>query len=206
MSTAHVATAPQAKLLLAVELRPLLNLLMREPRTVTEAAVALGMNVQRTHYLMGKLLKAGVAEVAAERRRSGPPVKVYRVPPHWFIPLESTSAESLEAFVNAQVQPRIEKLVREILQVFRQRRSEQQGFWLSDGNLSLGDVNGAAQDLWEGQEPVVFTLGQVRVSRTRATEFKRQLIAMTQEFEQAPDEQAAVYRFAVMVVRDQETG
>ncbi|MHA0036465.1 ArsR/SmtB family transcription factor [Deinococcus sp. PESE-13] len=197
MLNARVANAAQARLLLKVELRPMLNLLMQEPQSVSSLARTLGLNLQRASYLLEKLLKADIVEISGEQRRAGRPVKLYRLQQDWFIPFEMAPSETLETFVLAQVQPRLEELVRALVQVFMQRTGEQRGFWLSAGNLSLGDASGAAQQLWEGDEPLLFTLGQIRVSEDKARTFKRLLLELAEAEELSPTQK---YAFAVLMV------
>lgn len=179
----------------------MLNLLMREAHSVTDLAARLDTSVQRAHYLTGKLLEAEIAVVAGERRRAGPPVKLYHVPHPWFIPFSATNAETLEAFGNAQVLPRIEKIVQEAVQVFHEHTHGERGYWLTPNNLSMGDEQGVPQNLWQGDEPLLVNFSQVNIPREKATEFKRRLIALAGEYQamSTPKEQA--YTFALMLVR-----
>ncbi len=195
----HVATAVQAKLLLAVDLRPLLNLLIRGPNSVTDLAEKLGLNVQRVYYVVQKLLKAGVVTVSREQRR-GRAVKLYAVPQPWFIPYEVTTAEALDTFVGAQVQPRIEARVRDILRVYVNRTGEHRGFWFSEDGLSLGDASGAAQHLWEGEEDLLFTIGSIRLPEGTVKELKRYLIALAQDEDACAGHLKQTYAFAMLVV------
>ncbi|WP_189069735.1 winged helix-turn-helix domain-containing protein [Deinococcus radiotolerans] len=182
-----------------MELRPLLNLLIQGPKSVTDLAEHLELNVQRAYYLVQKLVKVDVASVITERR-GGRTVKMYAVPQPWFIPYEVTTAEALESFVGAQVQPRIEERVREILRVYVNQTGDHRGFWLSADGLSLGDDRGTAQDLWEGDQNLLFTIGAIRLTAGQVKELKRSLVSLAHEEHTHPSTPRQTYDFAVLLV------
>lgn len=128
----RVANSAQAALLLDVGLRPLLDLLIQRPRSVGEVAQSLGVSVQRAHYLVGKLERVGVAEVVEVCPRAGRAVKRYRVLSRWFIPYEATGAETLEAFLDGQILPRVERFTHLSVGRFREL-DDRWGFWLERG-------------------------------------------------------------------------
>jgi hypothetical protein len=67
--------------------RRLLLWFARRPKSVGEAAAALGMDLKRAHYFIRRLADLGLLVVAGERRRAGRPVKLYRaVADSFFIP------------------------------------------------------------------------------------------------------------------------
>lgn len=201
---ARVANAGQAALLLDVALRPLLDLLMRAPHPAGEVATKLGVNIQRAHYLIGKLERAGVAEVAEVRPRSGRGVKCYRVPPRWFVPYEVTGAETLEAFMGAQILPRVEQLTHLGVDHLRDF-GDDWGFWLEQGQergtLSMGTSNGTGNELFGGNEPFLLNIVGLHLTREGASEFGRRLTAVLEEFQAQHSPSAPTYTVALMLVR-----
>lgn len=199
-----VANAAQAALLLDVTLRPLLGFLMHAPRSAGEVAAHLDMSLQRAHYLLGKLVRAGVAEVASVEARAGRPVRRYRVAPRWFIPYEVTGAETLEAFLAAQILPRMERFVQLSTHLLREHQPTW-GYWLEQGpetsNLRMGDLGGTADALFTGDEPFLLNIGNNRLSRARAAELKRRLLAVLEEFSEEETAGAPEYTIGVMLVR-----
>lgn len=204
MEGSQTANAQQAALLLDVKLGPLLNLLTRGERSASEVAAHLGVSVQRAHYLLGKLTGAGIAAVVREDTRAGRAVKRYRMPGRWFIPYEVTGAETLEAFASAQLMPRFETLIGHGVRVMRER-SPHWGFWLEGGaentSLLIGDEGGPAHELFFGDEPFFMNIGHLHLKRERASELKRRLWAVLEEFEVENIPGAPEYTLALMLVR-----
>ena len=67
--------------------RRLLLWFARRPKSVGEAAAALGMDLKRAHYFIRRLESLGLLVVAGERHRAGRPVRLYRaVADSFFIP------------------------------------------------------------------------------------------------------------------------
>jgi hypothetical protein len=58
--------------------RRLLLWFARRPKSVGEAAAALGMDLKRAHYFIRRLADLGLLVVAGVRARAGRPVKLYR--------------------------------------------------------------------------------------------------------------------------------
>ncbi|GAA5533809.1 winged helix-turn-helix domain-containing protein [Deinococcus aluminii] len=204
MTGHQVANAAQAALLLDVTLRPLLGFLMHAPRSASEVAAHLDVNLQRAHYLLGKLVRAGVAEVVNVQPRAGRAVKWYRVAPRWFIPFEITGAETLEAFLAAQILPRMARFVQLSTNLLREHQPTW-GYWLEQGpetsNLRMGDLGGTAEALFVGDEPFLLNIGNNRLSRERAAELKRRLIALLEEFSDLETAGAPEYTIGLMLVR-----
>ncbi|WP_216323732.1 winged helix-turn-helix domain-containing protein [Deinococcus aestuarii] len=200
----RVANGVQAALLLDVGLRPLLDLLIRSPRSVGEVASELRLKVQRAHYLVGKLERAGVAEVVEVCPRTGRPVKRYAVPPRWFIPYEATGAETLEAFLDGQILPRVERFTHLGVGLLREL-DDCWGFWLEQGeegsNLSMGTPTRKGYELFGGDEPFLLNIGGLRLTREQAGEFKRRLLAVMEEFQTQDDPDAPTHTVALMLVR-----
>ena len=197
----RVADSTQAALLLDVGLRPLLSLLMRSPHTASEAAAGLAVNLQRAHYLLGKLERAEVVEV---RPRAGRAVKRYGVPPRGFIPYEVTGAETLEAFLAAQILPRVERLTRLGVQLLHEN-GDCWGYWLEQGEVSstlrMGDPDGAAEALFGGDEPFLLNIGGIRLTREQASDLKRRLLAVVEEFQIQDTPEAPLHTVALMLAR-----
>lgn len=204
MEDVRTANAQQAALLLDVELRALLTLLMRGERSASQVAQLLEVSVQRAHYLLGKLTRAGVAVVVREDARAGRAVKQYRMPERWFIPYEVTGAETLEAFASAQVLPRVERLVSHSARLLREH-SPHWGFWLEGGtenaSLLIGDEHSPAHELFFGDEPFLMSLGSMHLSRERAGELKRRLMDVLDDFGTESTPGTSEYTVALMLVR-----
>ena len=199
----RVATHEQAGLLLDVELRPLLGLLMNAPRTASEVAAQLGLSLHHVHYRLTRLAQVGVAEVALEPR-AGRALKRYRVADRWFIPYEVTSAETLEAFVATQIVPRIETFVKLSVEQIGLAFGHW-GYWHErDGTsstLRLGDPNGASRELFEGDEPFLFNIGTMSLTREQASELKRRLVGVLENFEPLSGEPGQPYSFGLLMAR-----
>ena len=204
MNPVRTANAEQATLLLDVKLHPLLDLLMRAECSASEVAAHLNVSVQRAHYLLGKLIQAKVAVIERHDARAGRSIKRYRMPGRWFIPYEVTGAETLEAFASAQLLPRLETLIGHSARILHQH-SPHWGFWLESNaeNLSLliGDGHGPAHELFFGDEPFFLNIGHMHLSRERATELKRRLWAVLEDFEVEETPGAPEYTIALMLVR-----
>lgn len=203
-STARVAEARQAALLLDFSLRPLLSLLMKAPHSVSELAAALDLSVQRAHYLIGKLSAAGIADLDSLQPRAGRAVKRYRVAARWFIPFEVTGAETLHAFLAAQILPRMERFVELGLRQVGDTYSHW-GFWLEQqgvsSNLHMGDPSGAATELFEGDEPFLLNIGTAHLTREQASTFKRRLLQLLGEFDLPVQDGAVPYSVGLLLAR-----
>lgn len=200
----RVANQVQAALLLDVKLRPLLDLLLRHPCSPGEAARRLAVSVQRAHYLVGKLERAGVAEVVEVCPRNGRPIKRYAVPPRWFIPYEVTGAETLEAFLDGQILPRIEQFTHLSIGLLREL-DDRWGFWLEQDEegsiLSMGTPGRKGYELFARDEPFLLNIGGLRLNREQAKELKRRLLAVAEEFQALDSAEAPTYTFALMLAR-----
>ncbi|WP_310584952.1 ArsR family transcriptional regulator [Deinococcus sp.] len=201
LPAARVADSQQARLLLDVSLRPLISVLMGRSRSASEVARELGLSVQRAHYLLGKLMTAGIAELDSIQPRAGRAVRRYRVGPRWFVPFEATGAETLHAFLAAQIMPRMELFVKLSLRQIGDVYSHW-GFWLEhsegSGSLNLGDPTGRARELFEGDEPFLFNLGSMHLSSRNATALKRRLLAVLEEFETLEDAGGTAYALGLL--------
>ena len=109
--------------------------------------------------------------------------------PRWFVPFEATGAETLHAFLAAQIMPRMELFVKLSLRQIGDVYSHW-GFWLehseSSGSLNLGDLAGGARELFEEDEPFLFNLGSMHLTQN-ATALKRRLLAVLEEFQALED-------------------
>ncbi|PYE51919.1 winged helix-turn-helix domain-containing protein [Deinococcus yavapaiensis] len=108
-SSSRVSTRRQAELLLDPANYRYLDALMGRECSAGELAKMLGEDVRRVHYLLGRLVDADLAYVAREEKRAGRPVKYYAMNAHWLVPFDMTDAETIEALLNAQLQPRLER-------------------------------------------------------------------------------------------------
>jgi len=201
LPAARVADSQQARLLLDVSLRPLISVLMGRSRSASEVARELGLSVQRAHYLLGKLMTAGIAELDSIQPRAGRAVRRYRVGPRWFVPFEATGAETLHAFLAAQIMPRMELFVKLSLRQIGDMYSHW-GFWLEHSGVSssmnLGDPAGRARELFEGDEPFVLNLGSMHLSPQNASALKRRLLAVLEEFETLEDAGGTAYALGLL--------
>ncbi|MEF2277058.1 ArsR family transcriptional regulator [Deinococcus sp. YIM 134068] len=199
-----MADSTQAALLLDVELRPLLSLLMQSPHTASEAAAGLAVNLQRAHYLLGKLERAAIAEVVEVRPRAGRAVKRYGVPPRWFIPYEVTGAETLEAFLGGQILPRVERFTRLSIGLLRDA-DDRWGFWLEQGEegstLSMGSPSRRGNEVFDQDEPFLLNIGSLRLTREQAGDLKRRLLTVLEEFQMQDTPEAPLHTVALMLVR-----
>ncbi|MFC4638185.1 winged helix-turn-helix domain-containing protein [Deinococcus hohokamensis] len=204
MSTHHIATRPQAALLLHPELRSLLQYLMQGARSAAEVARQLDLPLARASYLLGKLQRGGVAFVERVDPRPGRPVKRYRVAPRWFIPYDVTAAETLDAFWLEQIRPRMAQIA-----ALAARQAQDYapvwGLWLSkgetDSNLEIGDQSGPAQDVFAGDEPLMLTIANLRLNEQQARHLKRRLLALLEETAQGETPTSPVYTLSLMLVR-----
>jgi predicted transcriptional regulator len=181
LPAARIADARQAELLLDIGLRSLIGLLMRNPHTVTEVSDQLKISVQRAHYLIQKLMRAGVALLDSVQARAGRAIRRYRIAPRWFIPFEVTEADTLQAFLAAQIMPRMEKFIELSLKQIGDTFSRW-GYWLEQngesGSLNIGDPEGRARDLFEGDEPFLLNIGTMWLNAEHASRLKRKLLAL----------------------------
>lgn len=199
----RTANTQQAQLLLDVSLRPAFSLLMVAPSSARQVAQHLKVNMQRAYYLLRKLERAGIAEVREEAGH-----KLYRVSPRWFIPYEVTRADTLHTFLSGQIVPRMERFATLGVDLL-QRQQPDWGAWLETGplgsNLSMGDTEGKAHDLFTGTEPLILNIGSVHLTRARAEDLKRRLLAVMDDLEQqhspGTDKYSDEYSFALMLVR-----
>ena len=205
----RTASAEQAGVLLDVKLRPLLALLMNMPSTAGEVAAHLGLDLGRAHYRLTRLVRAGVAEVTiaevrvAEAKREARPgraLKRYWVAGRWFVPFEVTGADTLEAFVKSQIMPRMERFVelgvRQIGDTY-----PAWGYWLDSDSLNMGDPGGRANELFGGGEPFLMNIGSINLRREHASELKRRLLAVMDEFAAHHDVQEPAYTFGLLMAR-----
>ena len=190
LPAARVADPQQARLLLDVSLRLLIGVLMGRSFSASEVARKLSLSGQRAHDLLGKLMTTGIAELDSIQPRVGRFIRRYWVSPRWFVPFEATGAEMLDAFLAAQIMPRMELFVKLSVRQIRDVYSHW-GFWLEhsegSGSLNLGDPAGRARELFEGDEPFLSNLGSMHLSSQNATALKRRLLAVLEEFQALED-------------------
>lgn len=200
----RTASAEQAALLLDLESRPLLALLMNTPSTAGEVAAHLGLDLGRAHYRLTRLVRAGVAEVTmaevTQEARAGRALKRYRVAGRWFVPFEVTGAETLEAFVASQIMPRMERFVRLGVCQIGDTYADW-GYWLDGNTLNMGDPNGRARELFEGDEPFLLNIGAMNLRREHVSELKQRLLALIEEFAVYHDGQEPAYTFGLLLAR-----
>lgn len=201
LPAARVADSQQAALLLDVSLRPLIGVLMGRSRSASEVAHELSLSVQRAHYLIHKLMTAGIAELDSVQPRAGRAIRRYRVGPRWFVPFEATGAETLHAFLAAQIMPRMELFVKLSLRQIGNVHSHW-GFWLEhsgvSSSLNLGDPAGRARELFEGDAPFMLNLGTMHLSSQNATLLKRRLLALLEEFQTLEDVGSTSYALGLL--------
>lgn len=196
----RVATTEQARILLDVATRPLLDLLMTGERSASQVAAHLGVSVQRAHYLLGKLTRAEIAEVSRVQPRSGRAVRYYTAPPRWFVSFAVTGEATLEAFMEAQVLPRIQRFLRlGVRQIGEKYRDW--GYWLDSGSLDMGDPDGAARHLFQGDEPFLLNIGTVHLAPERASALKRRLRAVVEEFVSQEDRAKPSYTIGLLLAK-----
>jgi hypothetical protein len=201
---ARVANARQAELLLDVELRRVVVPMMKRACSASELAPELGIGLQRAHYLIGRLQAAGVTALDSVQPRAGRPIRRYRVAPRWFVPFEVTGADTLEAVLEAQLLPRMQRLVglsvQQIAADFREW-----GYWLEQEgettNLRMGDVHGAARALFDGDEPFLLNIGTVWLSAEHASHLKRRLLSVLEEFSEHHDPAQHAYTIGLQLAR-----
>jgi len=201
MSEAHrVATAEQARILLDVTTRPLLDLLMTGEHSASQVAAYLGVSVQRAHYLLEKWRRADIAKVNRVQPRSGRAVRYYTMAPRWFVPFAVTGEETLETFVDAQILPRMQRFVGLGIRQIGERYRDW-GYWLDGGSLNMGNPDGEAQQLFEGDEPFLLNLGTIRLSPERSSALKQRLLAAVEEFRAQHDPQEPAYTVGLLLAR-----
>ena len=204
LSAARVADSRQAALLLDVSLRKVLTLLMKRARSSSELARELGLSLQRAHYLIGKLHAADVAHLDSVQPRSGRAVKRYRAAPRWFVPFEVTGADTLETFLGDQILPRMQHFVGLSVRQIEAEYSEW-GFWLEqDGetsSLNVGNSDGTARELFEGDKPFMFSLGTLWLSPEHASRLKRRLLEVLDEFSELHDLSQPPYTIGLQLAR-----
>jgi len=204
LPAARVADARQAALLLNVELRQVILPMMQRACSASELARELGIGVQRAHYLIGRLQAAGVAELVSVQPRAGRPIRRYRVAPRWFVPFEVTGADTLEAFLASQILPHMQRFVGLSVQQIAAEFSEW-GYWLEQegvsSHLRMGDANGAAMALFEGDEPFLLNIGTVWLSAEHATQLKRRLLSVLSEFWGLHDAAQPAYTIGLQLAR-----
>ena len=203
-SVRRVADSRQAALLLDVALRPVIARLMKWPSSAAELGRAEGLKLRRAHYLIGRLLEAGVAELDSVQPRAGRAIRRYRVAPRWFVPYEVTGAETLDAFLAAQIMPRMGQIVglgtRQL-----EAALDDFGFWLEregeGSTLRMGDSGGAATALFAGDEPFLLNIGTLHLSDEGASRLKRRLEAVVEEFQTLHDLKNSPYTVGLQLVR-----
>ena len=198
------ATAAQAALLLDVTLRALLGRLMTTPSTVTEVALMLKVSPNRAQYLVGKLQRADIAVVTAVEPRAGRALRRYGVTPRWFIPFEVTGADTLDAFLAAQLIPRVTRMMMLTARQM-QEHTDTWGYWLEQhdvtgSNLRLGNGDGQGSDLFAGVAPLMANVATLTLSARQAQELKARLIALFDDFG-SPEAGGEAHSVAVLLVR-----
>jgi len=74
-------------------LRRLLLWFSREPRSVGEASLAIGIDIRRVHYQVRRLEALGLLRAVGSRSRAGRPVRLYRaVARSFFVPFDAAPA------------------------------------------------------------------------------------------------------------------
>ena len=89
LSRMHVRDERLAAVFTDPRLRRILLWFTRRPKSISESAALLGIDLKQTHYCVRKLTKLGLLFVAEERSRAGRAIKYYRaVSDAFFIPNE----------------------------------------------------------------------------------------------------------------------
>lgn len=193
------ADARQAALLLEVGLRPALDALMREPLSAGELATALGVNLQRAHYLIGKFERAGLAQLASVQPRAGRAIRRWRVHPDWYVPFDVTQAASLTELVQGQLVPRMATfsalIVRHLYHI-----KPLWGFrvWHHNdaANVSLLAPDGTTP--FDGR-PLLANLGSLTLTPARALALQARVMEIMQEFQDAPAADSRTYSVGVFL-------
>ena len=118
----------------------------------------------------------------------------------WFIPYEVTGADTLEAFVASQIMPRMERFVKLGVRQIGDTYAAW-GYWLGGGSLNMGDPEGKARELFEGDEPFLLNIGALNLRREHASELKRRLLALVEEFAEHHDTQEPAYTLGLLLAR-----
>lgn len=177
----RIADAQQARLLLDPAILTLVHALMREALSAAETAEKLGLSLRRACTLLGKLHRAGIAEVVQERPRAGRAVKVYAVYPLWRVPFEFTQAASLEELMWQDL-GHYHRRLNSLLAQQMEAHSPTWDFWLSPGRLYPAPQDGSP-DLFGSPEPIHCMIGGLMLRDEDAREFKRRLLALQYEYE-----------------------
>lgn len=99
-------TPEQARLLQDFPTVAVLGRLLEGEASAGEIAASTGQTVKQVHHRLTRLLRAGLIEVSAERRRAGRPVKVYRaLAGEYQVPFALTSAATLGELVQGAHEP-----------------------------------------------------------------------------------------------------
>jgi hypothetical protein len=105
----NVTSAESGAVFADTRLRRILMMFTAGPLSVAEAAARSGDDLKRLHHRVQKLCRSGLLVVAAERRRAGRPIKLYRaVSDVFFVPVEMLPrgfgdelAEELRGYLSA---------------------------------------------------------------------------------------------------------
>ena len=205
LPAARIADARQAALLLDVELRMMIVPLMKRACSAAELSRELGVGLQRAHYLLGKLHTVGVAELDSVQPRAGRAVKRYRISARWFVPFGVTGADTLGTFLEAQLLPRMQQFLSLSVRQLEAGGDGAWGYWLEQhgesSSLRIGNAQGAALELFAGDEPLLLNLGTLHLRPEQASALKRRLLAVMEEFEPLHDPRQPPYTVGLLLAR-----
>ncbi|WP_022803066.1 ArsR/SmtB family transcription factor [Deinococcus ficus] len=197
----HTATAEQARVLLNPAWRPVVARLLAGPGTVSGLARELNQPLARVHYRVRTLERLGVAQVVRQDRRAGSVMRHYGMSGPWFIPFGVTGAATLEEFMNLQVLPEVQALVRGSLRQWHALLGREPGFWLGHEFLTISSSEGPfALSRQLDDEPLILAFSRLALDRAQAMAFKQRLIALVQEFEGVGAPDAPPYDLAVFML------
>lgn len=172
---------------------PLLAHFLRGASSVSEAAEALGEDLDRVYYQVRKLEKLGLLEVAFEEARAGRPIKHYRASAQaFFVPYavlpHETFARALLESSRVPEELMAEGSARALLEriddpwtwgfrVYRDAEGAVNAFW---GPREAGEDWDVLGQLLGPEEPPVFgTHTSLALTREQAKEMQRELHAFT---------------------------
>lgn len=200
-------TDDQARWLSDPERRRFLLPFLGRDRTTLEASVEVGCSLNVMFYRVRQLERAGLLTVVREQRRAGRAIKVYRtVSDRFFVPYGRISAPSLAEELQRQWSQPLRRLSQGVAQTMRHFSYE--GQYLSrrpDGEVDYAGGPAPSRTPQETSAPLALDImGELRLTRPQATEFRRGLIDLFRRCNQPSMEEAEPYRYALIFAPAQE--
>lgn len=196
--SSRATTERQAALLLDPANYRLLDTLMGRACSAGDVARALGEDVRRAHYRLGRLVDAGLVQVVGEEKRAGRPIKRYAMHPNWFVPFELTSAETIEGLLSDQLRPRLERFVGLLARDLHETAGVGVRFERGeDGVLNVRLYDGGTSA--RPDAPLIANWGRLRLSDVQARSLLRDMQSLLGRYEALADEQAKPYTVGVFL-------